>query len=44
MKKVKKSNIPKGIKVDAPEDSPMGRFHKAMEKIVSVPKSKQKKG
>jgi hypothetical protein len=37
-----KSEVPKKIVVDSPESSPMGKFHKAMKKIVSVPKSKQK--
>lgn len=30
------------MKVDTIENSPMGKFHKAMQKIVSVPKSKLK--
>lgn len=38
----KKSEVPKKIVVDTPESSPMGKFHKAMRKIVSVPKDKLK--
>lgn len=38
----KKSEVPKKIIVDVSENSPMGKFHKAMKKIVSAPKDKLK--
>jgi hypothetical protein len=42
IKKTKKPSAPKKLAISTPENSPMGKFHKAMQKIVSVPKSKIK--
>lgn len=42
-KKPKPSSAPKKVNIDPPKDSPMDRFHKAMKKIVSVPKDDLKK-
>lgn len=39
-KATKKPNTTKKLVINPPENSPMGKFHKAMQKIVSVPKDK----
>ncbi len=41
-KKTKKPEPTKKTSIDVPVNNPMGKFHKAMQKIVSVPKSKIK--
>jgi len=41
-KKKPQSSRPKKIIIEPPKGSPMGKFHKAMKKIVSVPKKELK--
>lgn len=37
-----KAKPPIKLTVDAPDTSPMSKFHKAMQKIITVPKTKLK--
>jgi hypothetical protein len=41
-KKAKKPSTPKKLVINPSENTPMAKFHKAMQKIVSAPKEKLK--